>query len=137
MAGCGRFRCCPSGSRLPLRFLQGHRPLVKFLCSLRLILPRQPPTWLPGIPQIWGLNCAVYILPYIDDFLGALTSKPRLQRFSQALQLVCLDLGLTLKTSKSILESTAQDLETQGKDPRTGAGLINAFEAVKAAVASK
>jgi subtilisin family serine protease len=34
---------------------------------------------------------------------------------------------------KAILEATALDLEAVGKDPRTGAGLVNAFEAVKAA----
>lgn len=34
---------------------------------------------------------------------------------------------------KALLEATALDLEAVGKDPRTGAGLINAFEAVKAA----
>ena len=34
---------------------------------------------------------------------------------------------------KAILEATARDLEGPGKDARTGAGLINAYEAVKAA----
>ena len=34
---------------------------------------------------------------------------------------------------KAILEETAIDLEKPGKDPRTGAGLIDAFAAVKRA----
>ena len=35
---------------------------------------------------------------------------------------------------KAILEATATDLEVPGKDPRTGAGLVNAFAAVKMAL---
>ena len=34
---------------------------------------------------------------------------------------------------KEILEATARDLEKKGKDTRTGAGLLNAYKAVKAA----
>jgi subtilisin family serine protease len=34
---------------------------------------------------------------------------------------------------KEILESTATDIEPKGKDPRTGAGLLNAYKAVQAA----
>jgi subtilisin family serine protease len=37
---------------------------------------------------------------------------------------------------REILEETAVDLDVPGKDPRTGAGLINAFEAVKAATSA-
>ncbi len=38
---------------------------------------------------------------------------------------------------KEIMEATATDISPQGKDTRTGAGLINAFEAVKAAQAAR
>ena len=36
---------------------------------------------------------------------------------------------------KEILESTAKDLGPRGKDPKTGAGLVNALKAVEAALA--
>ena len=83
-------------------------PLVQFLCSPRLILHRQPPVWLPGLRKIWPLNSPVYILPYINDFLGTLTSRPQLNKFSKVLQQALCDLGLSLKTSKSILEPTTR-----------------------------
>jgi subtilisin family serine protease len=35
---------------------------------------------------------------------------------------------------KELLESTARDLKPRGKDNRTGAGLVNAFKAVRAAI---
>jgi subtilisin family serine protease len=38
---------------------------------------------------------------------------------------------------RDLLEQTARDLDTPGKDARTGAGLVDAFAAVKAAVATK
>jgi hypothetical protein len=34
---------------------------------------------------------------------------------------------------REILEATAKDLESPGKDTRTGAGLVNALSAVRAA----
>lgn len=45
------------------------------------------------------------------------------------------DPTLTPWRVKEILEETAQDLETKGKDVRTGAGLIDAFKAVQRAKA--
>jgi hypothetical protein len=37
---------------------------------------------------------------------------------------------------REIIEATAVDLDVPGKDPRTGAGLINALEAVKSATSA-
>ena len=38
---------------------------------------------------------------------------------------------------KEILEETARDIDPPGKDPRTGAGLADAYGAVKKALAEK
>lgn len=44
---------------------------------------------------------------------------------------------LTAWRVKEILEKTATDLGAKGKDNYTGAGLLNALAAVKAAIAEK
>ena len=53
-------------------------------------------------------NQAPFVLPYIDDFLAALSSSRRLSHLSKDLQRVLVELGLCLKDSKSTLEPTTR-----------------------------
>ncbi len=88
----------------------------------------------PGIALIKGLGKDGY-LPEDNKRRGNSLSAPH------AAGVVALMLEanpeLTPWRVKAILESTAKDLEDKGKDPRSGAGLIDAFAAVKRAQEAK
>ncbi len=84
----------------------------------------------PGITMIQGQGKSGY-LGESNKRRGNSLSAP------QAAGVIALMLSanpeLTPWRVKAILEATAVDLEAKGKDPRTGAGLIDAYAAVKAA----
>jgi subtilisin family serine protease len=84
-----------------------------------VILPSQPKGYVDPNDKMWGNS---FSSPHISGAAAlVLSANPELLAWRV----------------KEILEMTAADIGKPGKDPRTGSGLVNAYEAVKNALSER
>jgi len=88
----------------------------------------------PNYPVIWPRKGKGYIDPN-KGIQGNSFSSPHVS--GVAALVLCANRDLPAWRVKTILEETASDIDPPGKDPRTGAGLVNALEAVRKALVEK
>ena len=87
----------------PYVFTKVMKPFLNFLRSPRLVCPRPPPPHWSGLRALWRLNLILYLLSYLDDFLGVHKNRFILATWTHHLRQALHDLGISLKEEKSVL----------------------------------